>query len=117
MAVLSILNEANRPNGLPIEKAFTVPTTFPASQLLVVAGTAFSGTADVALEIEVVIDTQIVQTIHFFSNGPNERRTFAPVFIPITLALDTTHTLVLREKNEALTKSNDRDWFSAALIG
>lgn len=116
MAILSIMNEVSNPTGLPIVQSFTVPAGFPASQLLVVAGSAWSTTTNAQLTVQVLIGAQVVGQLLFFSNGNTTHRAFAPIFIPQGLT-PGSYTLTLRELDASPTTSDQNDWFSVVLIG
>jgi hypothetical protein len=118
MAVFSIFNEVNNSTGLPISTTFSVPSNFPSSQLLLVAGSAWSNTANVPITVQVVIESQVVGTMTLFSNGTATHRAFGTAMIPLQLNPGQTGvTLTLQDLDGSPTITDQNDWFSAALIG
>lgn len=113
----SILNEVSNQTGLPITKTFNMPTTFPASQLLMVAGSAWSRETDIQLAVEVMLESEVVGTLFQFYNTPFVHRAFAPLMIPLSLpAGQEGVTLTLRDLDGSPTLTDGGDWFSVALI-
>lgn len=118
MAVFSILNEVSNQTGLPITTTFDVPGDFPSTQLLTVAGSAWSRQSNVQLAVEVMIESQVVGTMFQFGNESGTHRAFAPLMVPLALPPGQTGvTLTLRDLDGSPTVTDGGDWFSAALVG
>ena len=110
MDIAPILNQHIGP--LPITVNFKSPTD--AGALIEVAGSVWSGTANVSIGIEVLIDNVVVGSAHIFSNNPSVHRAVIPVLVKAPADFNS-HTLTLKPLNSN-TVSDLNDYYMAKLI-
>lgn len=118
MSYVSILSYASQPKGLPIVQNFTVPTD-STSQALLVSGSAWSGSANDTLQIQVLVGATVVTTMQCYCNPSTTHRTFPAALISLdalNLVPGDTYTLTLREVDGGSTTTDQNDYFSAMLL-
>ena len=109
MGILVIANQHAGP--LPIKLSFDAPSDGPAC--LVVSGSAWTGTANQMIGVEVSIDGVAVGRASIFSNHASTHRAVVPTYIPVKLTIGA-HTLELSPSTSA-TVTDFNDLFDAVL--
>jgi len=89
MQVLQIINQVG---PLPLKAQFNSPMDGPS--LFAVTGTAWSGSDNVLLQMNVQLDGTQIGTAQIFSNGSNTHRAFATLFLGVNLTFGQ-HVLTL----------------------
>jgi hypothetical protein len=98
---------------LPVSQAFTAPSD---EQIyLEVNGSVWTQTTNNMIGIAVELDGQPIGVAQIYSNGNATHRAVVPVYIPIQINDQNSHTLTLIAQPGTTTVSDDNDRYTAVL--